>query len=53
MPQRHFSLDDHCLYSVYFAPRGAVRMTVMPNATSARSTGSSAWWATPAPARAS
>ena len=29
MPQRHFSLDDHCLYSVYFAPRGAVRMTVM------------------------
>ncbi len=27
--QRRRTLDDRCLYSVYFAPRGAVRMTEM------------------------
>lgn len=27
--KRRRTLDDHCLYSVYFAPRGAVRMTEM------------------------
>ncbi len=29
MAQRRRTLDDRCLYSVYFAPRGAVRMTEM------------------------
>jgi hypothetical protein len=28
-PRRQRTLDDHCLYSVYFAPRGAMRMTEM------------------------